>query len=278
MKTHYVTLALLIAMNVAHAQSNAIRVASSGKGKPVIFLPGYTTPGSVWDETIENLKGKNEIHVVSYAGFNGIRPIEMPWYEAIRKELLTYILVNNLRDIRIIGHSMGGNLAADIASEIPQQIESLVLVDAIPCMRELMMPGVSADQLVYDNPYSRQMLEMSEEKFRENALMMSQQMTLKKDKVDTLVSWSLRADRQTYVYGFTDLLKLDLRPSLSRITAKTLILGAPFPDKAVVTENFEKQYANLKNKTIEIAPESRHFIMFDQPIWFFEKVNNFLNP
>jgi hypothetical protein len=46
----------------------------------------------------------------------------------------------------------------DIASEIPDRVESLILVDAIPCMRELMMPGVSADHLVYDNPYNNQML------------------------------------------------------------------------------------------------------------------------
>jgi hypothetical protein len=32
----------------------------------------------------------------------------------------------------------------------------------------------------------------------------------------------------------------------------------------------------LANKKIEIAPEGRHFIMFDQPQWFFSQVNTFL--
>ena len=51
--------ALLIAMNLVHTQ-DAIRVVTSGKCKTVLFLPGYTTRGIAWNETIENLKGKNE--------------------------------------------------------------------------------------------------------------------------------------------------------------------------------------------------------------------------
>jgi hypothetical protein len=55
-----------------------------------------------------------------------------------------------------------------------------------------------------------------------------------------------------------------------------LILGAPFPSKEVVTPNFEKQYANLTNKTLEIAPAGKHFIMFDQPEWLYTQINTFL--
>ncbi|HET9054648.1 MAG TPA: alpha/beta hydrolase, partial [Cyclobacteriaceae bacterium] len=89
-------------------------------------------------------------------------------------------------------------------------------------------------------------------------------------------SWILEADRTTYVYGYTDLLKLDLRPALANIKIPVLILGAPFPNKEVVTPNFEKQYANLSNKTITIAPEGKHFIMFDQPEWLYTQINTFL--
>jgi hypothetical protein len=41
--------------------------------------------------------------------------------------------------------------------------------------------------------------------------------------------------------------------------------------------NLEKQYAKLTNKTIEIAAGGKHFIMFDQPQWFYEKLNSFLS-
>lgn len=276
MKKTVVSAVLWLIVVFGYSQNPAIRVEKSGVGKPVIFLPGFTTPGSVWKETVNHLNSKRESHLVSYAGFNGISPIEMPWYETIKRELLSYIEQNKLSSISIIGHSMGGNLAVDLAAAIPDKVDRIVIVDAIPCMRELMMPGVQASQLQYESPYNNQMLKMSDEAFNQMAVMMAQSMTETSQKVDTLAMWSRQADRKTFVYGYTDLLKLDLRDVLDKITAKTLILGAPFPNRDIVTANFEKQYAKLTDKSIEIADGGKHFIMFDRPEWFYEKVNAFL--
>lgn len=276
MKKLAVSAALWFVVIFGYAQqAPAIRVEKSGSGKAILFLPGFTTPGSVWKETVKNLDFKYESHLVSYAGFNKIAPIAVPWYETVKKDLLEYIQQNKLSHIHIIGHSMGGNLAVDIAAAMPGNVDRIILVDAIPCMRELMMPGVSASQLQYDSPYNNQMLNMSDEAFRQTASMMAQAMTDTKEKVDSLMKWSIEADRKTFVYGYTDLLKLDLREVLDKVTAKTLILGAPFPNKDLVKANMEKQYAKLANKTIEIAEGGKHFIMFDQPQWFYDKVNTF---
>ncbi len=266
---------LLIALQ-AFSQS-AISVAKSGEGNPIIFLPGFTSPGSVWDETIQQLEGNYETHVVSYAGFNGLEPIGTPWYAPIKKQLIEYIKTEKLRKVTIIGHSMGGNLAVDLAAELQDEISGLVLVESIPCMRELMMPGVPASSLQYNSPYNNQMLGMSEEEFKQMAQNMSQNMTNDAKKIALLTKWSVAADRETFVYGYTDLLKLDLRPTLSSISTETLILGSTFPNKETIRENYKKQYANLQNKHIFLADGSKHFIMFDQLDWMTEQINQYLS-
>jgi pimeloyl-ACP methyl ester carboxylesterase len=266
---------ILVALVAAYAQPS-FHVKKSGNGDPVIFLPGFTCPGTVWDETIAHLNKQYECHVISYAGFNGLAPIKMPWYETIKKEMIDYIRAQNLSNVRIVGHSMGGMLAIDIASELPDNIRSVVAVDALPCLRELWMPGVPASSLKYESPYNKQQLAATPEAMKKTATMMASGMTLNKQKADSVLKWVMNADRETYVYGYTDLLKIDLRDALTKVKAKTLVIGAPFPDATVVTANFEKQYANLKTKTIVLAENSRHFIMFDQPDWFYSKVNNFL--
>ncbi|MFT5890655.1 MAG: pimeloyl-ACP methyl ester carboxylesterase [Dokdonia sp.] len=257
-------------------QPQPIKIETIGKGKPIFYLPGFTVPGSIWKETIENITLDRKSYLISYAGFNGNEPIEMPWYNNIKSSIVKYIKDNHLNDIVIIGHSMGGNLAVDIASELPNRVSKIVIVEALPCMREVMMPNVPAESLFYESPYNKQMLEMDEQQFKNMASMMSSNMTLNKEKTNTLTNWILEANRKTWVYGYTDLLKLDLRNILSKVTCETLILGASFPDVKIAKKNYENQYSNLSNKTIIMASNSKHFIMFDQPKWFYETVNDFL--
>src|SRR5690606_18647652 len=161
-------------------------------------------------------------------------------------------------------------------AEEPDLVSKLVIVDGLPCMLDVMMPGVLPEQIKYESPYNKRLLEMSDDAFKQTATMMVQGMTKRPEMVDTLLNWSLVADRKTYVYGYTDLLKIDLRPVLSQIKAKTLVLAAPFPNSDVVDATLAKQYAGLQSKTIALATDSRHFIMFDQPEWLTTRINTFL--
>jgi pimeloyl-ACP methyl ester carboxylesterase len=275
MKTIVTVLALVLCGFVSQAQT-AIKVDKSGKGSAVIFLPGFTCPGTVWDETIKQLPGKHQVHVVSYAGFNGIAPIEMPWYQSVKDQLIAYVREGRFKNVTLVGHSMGGTLALEVAAALPDQVTKVVAVDALPCLRELWMPGVAADKITYENPYNNKMLAMNADEFRNNATMMAGSMTNNQAKTGTLVGWIVESDRKTYVYGYTDLLKVDARQDLTSVKAKSLVIAASFPDKNTVLANMEKQYANLKDKQIVIADNSRHFVMFDQPDWFYTQVNAFL--
>jgi pimeloyl-ACP methyl ester carboxylesterase len=271
------TACVILLFTICYSQPAAITVTKLGKGSPVLFLPGFTSPGSVWKETVQNLNTQNQSHLVSYAGFLGTAPIDTPWYSSIKTALLQYIQKEKLSNLTIIGHSMGGTLAIDIAATVPGKVKKLILVDALPCMRALMLPNVDPSQIQYNTPYNQQMLQMDTAAFRNMAVMMAKNMTANQQKEDTLVQWSIAADRNTFVYGYTDLLKQDLRNALHQVKAETLILGASFPNEAAVRPTFEQQYANLANKTMALAPDSKHFIMFDQPIWLYEKINSFLS-
>ena len=247
-----------------------------GQGKPILYLPGFATPGSIWIETVKNLDVERKSYLFSYAGFAGVEAIETPWYSTLKYSIIEYIKDNNMSDIIIVGHSMGGNLAIEIASELPDKVSKIILVESLPCMRDVMMPGVPAESLTYDSPYNKQMLEMEETQFKNMAAMMASNMTFNAEKADIIANWIIEADRKTWVYGYTDLLKLDLRSILGDVKCETLIIGASFPDVEIAKANYEKQYAGLSNKTVIMASDSKHFLMFDQPDWFYETVNAFL--
>jgi pimeloyl-ACP methyl ester carboxylesterase len=256
--------------------STSFQVEISGNGQPVLYLPGFTVPGSFWQETIDQLQLNRKSYHFTYAGFNGTAPIPMPWYDTVKQDLIQYIETEKLTDIILIGHSMGGNLALDIATALPERIEKMVIVDSLPCMRAVMMPNVAAENLFYESPYNQQLLNMEATSFEKYAQGIAGNMVNALDKKEVLTQWILKADRKTFVYGYTDLLKLDQREQLNKINTPTLVLAASFPSADTSKKVMEEQFLGLAKKQIAIATNSRHFIMYDQPQWYIEQISLFL--
>jgi len=171
----------------------------------------------------------------------------------------SYISENNLKESIVIGHSMGGVLGLSIASDNPELLPKLIIVDALPAMGAMMMPNYDSESIVYDNSYNQQ---MDEQVFRSIATQMAVSMSKNKEKHQQLIDWIMEAYRDTYVYGCTDLLKLDLRGDLSKNEIPVIILGATEPyGKETAEKNYSEQYKNLNNYSFRFAEGSGHFIM-----------------
>ena len=275
MKKALLLFSLLIAMTSGLFAQSSIAVKTSGKGKPVLFLPGFATPGEVWTATAASLPD-HSIYLVTYAGFGGVAPVEMPWYEQLKADLSTYIREQNLQDITLVGHSMGGNLALDIAALLPDRISKIVVADALACMREVMMPGVPAEALGYQSPYNDQLLKMDDAAQSAYLDQMTQNMISKPADQAQVKTWMTQADRKTFVYGYVDLLKLDSRPLLPSIQVPVLVLVAGQPFGPGALDTMKKQYETLPNKTFAFAADSKHYLMLDQPEWFVQQLSSFL--
>lgn len=271
-KSLFVFFFFSITLSVA-AQSSAFNVSVQGKGKPILFFPGFTCTGEVWEQTVEELSKNYECHVFSFAGFGGIAPIEMPWLPKIKKEIETYVSQKALKDPIIIGHSLGGTLGLWLTSEENHPYKKLIVVDALPSTGALMMPNFKSEYIVYDTPYNKQLLEMDPMSFEQMAGQMAVGMVLNTEGQKKVKEWMLLADRETYVYGYTDLLKLDLREDIAKIKIPVIILAATYPyGKETVQGTYKVQYEKLANYTIQFADDAAHFIMYDQPEWFITKV------
>lgn len=264
----FVALCLSIVV-LACDDQKPFKVEVSGSGQPILFLPGFTVPGEIWNPTVDQLKNKYQCHVVTLAGFGSMEPIEFPWLPKVNESLENYIIDNKLEDVIIIGHSLGGTIATWLASRENSKISQLILVDALPAAGALMFPDFNPDNLSYDSPFNKQQLEMSQENFEQMATGMSMGMSTNSEAQTQIKNWILAADRKTYVYGYTDYLKLDMREDLSKINVPVTILAAALPYGEDMSRNtYETQYKNLKEYHLIISKDSAHFIMLDQPDWF----------
>ncbi len=271
------------------AQSNwSFKVDVAGKGnQQIIFIPGLTCPGAVWDETIAQLKGKYSCHVITLPGFAGRPAVDRDEYLlSMRDEIISYIAANRMKNVTIVGHSLGGFLGLSIASKMPNMISSMIIVDSLPFMSAIQNAAATEESA---RPMAQKMREQmanaTPEQVKESQKYFLPGMVDNKEKRELISRWGIESDSRTVAQAMYELQTTDLRDDISTVKCPTLILGAwiAYKQYGATKEStariFELQYAQLASKKIALSDIGKHFLMYDDPEWFFNHVNEFLkNP
>lgn len=255
----------------------SFNVEITGKGKPILLFPGFGCSGKVWEETVSQLALTHKCYTFTFAGFGNVKPIDTLWFLTIKQDVEKYIKKQKLKKASLLGHSLGGTLSLWLASENPKWFKDIILVDALPASAALMIPNYKGEPLSYDNPQSKAMLKMTTEEFQKMNIQSAKFMTNNKDKQNLVAEMMNQSDRKTYVYGYIDMLNLDLRKDIAKIKKPVTILAATNPNLEMVTKTYNEQYKNLSSVKITYAEKSAHFVMFDQPKWFMEQLFKILN-
>ncbi|WP_374174899.1 alpha/beta fold hydrolase [Flavobacterium tructae] len=275
MKTKSILLiALMLLISKSVFSQTAFKVDVKGKGTPVLLFPGFGCTGEVWNETVAELSKNYECHIFTFAGFGNVSPIEGPWLSTIKNQVVSYVKNKKLTKATLIGHSLGGTLSLWLAAEETNLFKKVIIVDALPASAALMIPNYKGEVIPYDNPQSKMMLGMDQKAFNAMNSQATSYMCHNKEKQKTINEWMNAADRKTYVYGYIDMLNLDLRKEIAKIKIPVVILAATNPDLATVQNTYKAQYENLPSVKIYYAANSAHFVMYDQPEWFMEKVKS----
>ena len=273
MKTIKFLLSLLLITILSHATAqSSFMVEKTGQGQAILLFPGFACTAEVFDFIKDDLAEGYEIHAFTFAGFGGVPPIDFPWLSKIKLDIEKYIAENHLKNPIIIGHSLGGTLGLWLASD-SANFGEVIVIDALPAMGALMMPDYDSEAFVYENAYAQQVLAMDDESFRKLSNQNASYMTSDVNKQKILAEWIFKSDRKTYVYGYTDLLKLDLRETLTNIKSPIHILAATEPyGKETAETNYKKQYKMLEDYSLRFAKGSGHFIMYEQPEWLRDQI------
>ncbi|WP_204106247.1 MULTISPECIES: alpha/beta hydrolase [Spirulina sp. CCY15215] len=100
-----------------------------GKGKPMIFLHGAYADSSQWLKVIDHLEGHYHCFAPDLLGFGESEPPNVHQSIALQVECLTeYIEALRLERPYLVGHSLGGWVAASYAEKYGERLEGLILV------------------------------------------------------------------------------------------------------------------------------------------------------
>jgi len=287
--TRIFSTALILAASLAMSSAlaapahPAFKVDITGKGTPIILIPGLASAGEVWDGTVAHYCGQqHQCHVLTLAGFAGVPAIEGSLLPAVEQQLSEYIAANKFDHPVVIGHSLGGFIALKLAADHPDQVGRLVIVDSLPAMAATQLPSITAEQMkqMADGMRTR-MLAQDAEAQKVSRLQTLRVMITKQEDIDRATVWGERSDRATVANAMADLMSDDMRQEVSRINAPTLVLGSwiaykDYGAKPMFEQMYKTQYQQLAGVKVELADNARHFIMYDDPAWMYDRIDNFL--
>lgn len=250
-------------------------VKISGHGnKNIIFIPGLTCSGDVWNETVARFEKDYTCYVLTFHGFAGVKPDDSANFNGWKENIARYISEKKVSNPIIVGHSIGGGLAMLLAEDYPTLISKIVVVDALPCLSALQNPNFISNPHPDCIPFINRFTRITDSQFY---LMQKQSIpSLMADTVHLkeVLQWSVSSDRKTMAEIYCQFLNLDLRSTLSSIQCPSLILlESSFKNLQPAVSG---QYEKLKNTQIKYADKGLHFIMYDDPEWYFQQLDNFL--
>lgn len=280
--------ATLPAGDIAEGKRFTVLVTGNSKGPDVVLIPGLSTPRDVWGATADTLKDKYRLHIVQIRGFGdaaGVN-VEGPVLDPFVKELADYIdddIINHRRAApALIGHSMGGLTALLVAEQIPGKVGKVMVVDAVPFIGTLGSPDATVETVRAQADAMRKMMLAAPKappQPNDRAAQTAASMVKNEAEQRRAADWIRAADMRVTAQLFYDIMTTDARADLGKISAPVTLLYAQddrVMPAATAEAAFVPQYKGVARFTPVMVPDSRHFIMLDQPERFQAEVEKFL--
>ncbi|HEX6218390.1 MAG TPA: alpha/beta hydrolase [Sphingomicrobium sp.] len=271
----------------AEERMDHVSLSRIGSGSPVVLIPGLSSPRAVWSEFVPALARNHAVYLVQVNGFAGDAPggnLEPAILEGIIADLSSRLERDRTGPARIVGHSLGGLVALKFAHAHPEQVDQLMIVDALPYFAALLAPGGEAPSPAMVEPIARSMRDRVAARHGqpvdEKALQLeTARLALRPESQARIVQWAARADQRVTAQLLYEDMTTDLRPVLAEIRA-TVTIVYPWIDKAVGKDQalafYQREYAATPTIRYVGIADAGHFVMLDQPDAFAAVVSDFV--
>jgi esterase len=103
-----------------------------GEGQPMIILHGLFGQSDNWQTLAKQFAEKYQVYTVDLRN-HGHSPHSDEWnYSVMSADLFELINDNDLKEVILIGHSLGGKVAMQLALDHPEKLSKLIVADMAP--------------------------------------------------------------------------------------------------------------------------------------------------
>src|SRR6266480_2984809 len=234
------------------ADGLTVRIDERGSGRPMLILHGGGGPQTVAG-IASALSSRAYVLTPVHPGFAGEpRP---QWFDSIGDLALTYLdLLErlDLRDVMVVGSSIGGWIAAELAVRDTTRLSSIVLVDAV---------GIQVEGHTIANVFSLTPDELLALSFHNPAAFRIDPTTLSPEQVAVTAANFQALKVYDQGQGMGD---PKLRRRLARVRIPALVVWGE--SDGVADPDYGRAYAqSLPHARFELIPEAGHLPQIEQP-------------
>jgi pimeloyl-ACP methyl ester carboxylesterase len=254
-----------------------VQLRRGGSGRPLVYLHSAAGEGEGL-LLLEDLAKQSAVTAPMFPGFGASEGIE--WIDGIEDavfHLLDLFDRLELRSPAVMGLSLGGWMAAELATRYPERVSALVLVNPAG----LYIPGANIKDI-----FGRTPVEMVPDLFADESHPVAQIM-LQMNKLLTeggadripfeLIKPQIQAMTATARLGWNPYLhNPKLRGRLWRITAPTLVVRAE-KDTLVPAPHAETYAAEIAGARLVTVPDAAHMVVLEKPAELASTVGAFLD-
>ena len=238
---------------------------------PIVLIGGWASYRWIWFRQVPTFKEKYRVVAFDNRGAGRSSKPDYPYtIEMMAADTVGLMDTLNIEDAHILGISMGGLIAQQIAISYPDRVRSLILSSTnfggsnyIPMDDRAMALLIALPTETISKEQAREM--------RYRATFSPQFINENRPILDQIDEWAEKLPTPLFaqVHQSSATGEFDSEAELSKITAPTLILHGDH-DLAVPTKNGELLAERIPNSKLKVIKDAAHFVIIEK----YEEFNN----
>jgi proline-specific peptidase len=260
-----------------------VHFVEAGKGPPLLFLHGLGGSWKDWSANLPAFAATYQVMAIDFPGFGDSDKPEtkysIDWFTHIVE---TFIRERKLKQVNVVGHSMGGLVALDLAARLNSWVKTLIVTDVVGIGDKSEFISYAMTKKIM-GPETRW---ESFEKFLQDEFRAMVDSFIKDQKPKTAREFFESVPKNPFtgnpflpmtpnVQMTASIIDFDIRPKLASIRQPTLILwGAKDPVAPPKDASLLKK--EILQSRLVLFPDTGHSPMIEHPSLFNQELGKFL--
>ena len=263
-------------MPIAKLKDISIYYEVYGKGVPLLLIGGLGSDSASWFAVVNDFSKYFQTIVFDNRGCGrSDSPNEAYSVSSMAEDTIKLLDFLKINKTHIIGHSMGGYIAQELAIKYPERVDKLILASSAPISSK-------RNNIFFKDIYNQIEREgRCEHLIRRWTFWLFTPKLFEDSKfMDMFITNSMKYPYSQKPEGFKNqveaIISFDARDKIKNIKAKTLILEGKY-DILITPEEAEILAQSIRGSTYQLLDGVAHCIQIENPKLFTDTALRFLN-